>query len=42
LSFLTNGHVHFDSLGQGIEWHMYFLIDQLDYNNLFHYMGQNL
>jgi hypothetical protein len=24
--------------GQGLEWHMYFLIDQLEYNGLFDYI----
>jgi hypothetical protein len=24
--------------GHGLEWHMYFLIDQLDYNGLFDYI----
>jgi hypothetical protein len=24
--------------GQGLEWHMYFLIDQLEYSGLFYYI----
>ncbi len=34
---MTNGHVHLTQ-SQALEWHMYLLIDQLDYNGLFYYI----